>query len=183
MNFIKTETNIKDLFVLEPRVFKDSRGYFFESFKSSAFNEFGIDEAIVQSNQSSSTYGVIRGLHFQTGDYAQGKLVRCLSGQIYDVGVDLRDNSKTYGQHFGVELTAENKKMLFIPKGFAHGFSVLSEKAEVFYDVFGGEYNKESEGGIRFDDPDININWKVSDLIVSDKDLGLPFFKDFKSCF
>lgn len=183
MNFIKKETSIDGLFVLEPKAFGDSRGFFFESYKYSAFKDLGIEEHIIQSNQSSSTYGVIRGLHFQNGQHAQAKLVRCLSGKIYDVAVDIRKNSKTYGKHFGIELTPENRLMLFVPKGFAHGFSVLSKKAEVFYDVFGGEYNKESEGGIRFDDPDLNINWQVNNSIISDKDLELPFFKDFNSSF
>ena len=181
MNFIKKETAIEKLVILEPRAFEDSRGYFFESYKHSAFTDMGIKDPIAQSNQSRSQKNVVRGLHFQKGAFAQAKLVRCLQGVIYDVAVDLRKDSKTYGKHFGIELTSENRKMLYVPKGFAHGFSVLSESADVFYDVFGGEYNKESEGGIRFDDPDVDINWQVNNPIVSDKDLELPFLKDFKS--
>lgn len=180
MNFIKQETGIEGLFTIQPKVFEDSRGYFFESYKQANFQEFGIVETIAQSNQSHSCNGVIRGLHLQIGEFAQAKLVRCLSGEIYDVGVDLRPGSKTYGQYFGVKLSAQNKVMLYIPKGFAHGFSVLSQTADVFYDVFGGQYSKEHERGIRFDDPDLHIDWQVTNPIVSDKDLVLPFFKDFK---
>lgn len=183
MSFHKKESGIEGLFSLEPNVFQDSRGYFFESYKASAFKELGISEKIVQSNQSNSSKGVIRGLHFQTGQSAQAKLVKCTLGEIYDVAVDLRKDSKTYGQHFGLTLSAENKKMLYIPKGFAHGFSVLSESADVFYNVFGGEYNKASEGGLRFDDPDLNIDWQVRNPIVSDKDVALPFLKQFNSDF
>lgn len=180
MNFIKQETGIEGLFTIQPKVFEDSRGYFFESYKNSNFQEFGILENIAQSNQSRSTKGVIRGLHLQVGDFAQAKLVRCLSGEIYDVGVDLRPGSKTYSKHFGVKLSGDNKLMLYIPKGFAHGFSVLSQTADVFYDVFGGQYSKDHERGLRFDDSDLNIDWQVTDPIVSDKDLILPFLKDFK---
>lgn len=180
MNFIKQDTNIDGLFVIEPRVFEDSRGYFFESYKHADFQELGIVEPITQSNQSRSTKGVVRGLHMQIGDFSQAKLVRCLSGEIYDVGVDLRPGSKTYGKHFGIKLSGENKLMLYIPKGFAHGFSVLSETADVFYNVFGGQYSKDHERGLRFDDDDLNIDWQVTNPIISDKDLILPFLKDFK---
>jgi len=183
MNFTKKETGIEGLFTIEPKVFGDSRGYFFESYKSSDFKDLGIQGEIVQSNQSRSSKAVVRGLHFQIGEFAQAKLVRCLSGKIYDVAVDVRKDSKTYGQHFGIELSDENKLMLYIPKGFAHGFSVLSESADVFYDVFGGQYNKESEGGIRFDDPDLKINWQVEETVISSKDIELTFFKDLKSSF
>lgn len=183
MNFIKKETSISGLFVVETKIFEDSRGHFFESYKASNFKELSISGNIVQSNQSKSSKNVVRGLHLQNKPYGQAKLVRCLSGEIYDVGVDLRKNSTTYGQHFGIKLSAKNKLMLFIPQGFAHGFSVLSDEAEVFYDVFGSEYNKESEAGIRFDDPDLNINWQVKNPIISDKDQELPLFKDLKSNF
>lgn len=179
--FISTE--IKDLKIIEPRVFQDSRGYFFESYKQSSFIENGIEGSIVQTNQSFSSKDVVRGLHFQTGEFAQAKLVRCLVGEIYDVAVDLRSNSQTFGQSFGVKLSSENKKMLYIPVGFAHGFSVLSDVAEVSYDVFGGSYNKESEGGIRFDDPTLEINWGVQKPIISDKDLILPFLNDLNNPF
>jgi len=183
MNFTKKETPIDGLFILEPKLFDDSRGYFFESYKSSNFKEMGINENIVQSNQSRSIRGVVRGLHYQNGEFAQAKLVRCLSGKIYDVAVDVRKNSKTFGHHFGINLSDENNLMLYIPKGFAHGFSVLSEHANVFYDVFGGEYNKESEAGIRFNDPELRIDWKIESPIVSEKDIELPFFKDINSGF
>ena len=183
MNFTKRETCIEGLFTIEPKAFSDNRGYFFESYKASDFIELGINDNIVQSNQSRSSKGVIRGLHFQSGEFAQGKLVRCLSGRIYDVAVDIRKDSKTYGKHFGIELSDENKLMFYIPKGFAHGFSVLSKSADVFYDVFGGQYNKESEGGIRFDDPDLGIDWQIGESILSDKDKELDFFKDFKNSF
>lgn len=183
MNFKFRETNIENLKVVEPRAFEDSRGYFFESYKFSDFEQNGISQKIIQVNQSFSSKNVVRGLHFQKGEYAQAKLVRCLSGKVYDVAVDLRKNSKTFGQHFGVELSSENKLMLYIPIGFAHGFSVLSDTAEISYNVFGGEYNKESEGGLRFDDTDLKIDWQVETPLVSEKDQELPFLKDFKEFF
>jgi dTDP-4-dehydrorhamnose 3,5-epimerase len=173
MPFIKTE--LPDLLVFEPKVFEDSRGYFFESYNANVFKEAGIDIAFVQDNQSSSAYGVIRGLHFQLNPHAQSKLVRVLSGRILDVAVDLRKGSPTFGKSFTIELSAENKKQLFVPRGFAHGFSVLSERAEVMYkcDAF---YHKQSEGGIRFDDPVLNIDWQIplEKAVVSDKDTILP---------
>ncbi|HKO79190.1 MAG TPA: dTDP-4-dehydrorhamnose 3,5-epimerase [Chitinophagaceae bacterium] len=173
MPFISTE--IPGLLIFEPRIFSDNRGYFFESYNEKVFKEEGIDIRFVQDNQSLSSYGVIRGLHYQLNPHAQTKLIRVLSGKILDVAVDLRKGSPTFGLHFDIELSAENKKQLLIPKGFAHGFSVLSDKAEVSYkcDVF---YNKESERGIRFDDPSLNIDWQIpaDKAIVSDKDLVLP---------
>lgn len=182
MPFIKTE--LHDLLVFEPKVFEDSRGYFFESYNFNVFKEAGIDIVFVQDNQSSSAYGVIRGLHFQLNPHAQTKLVRVLSGRILDVAVDLRKGSPTFGKSFTIELSAENKKQLFVPRGFAHGFSVLSERAEVMYkcDAF---YNKQSEGGIRFDDPVLNIDWKIphEKAIVSDKDKILPGLKDCETNF
>lgn len=183
MNFNIIETSIKGLKVIEPKAFEDDRGFFFESYKSSVFNANGVEGKILQVNQSFSVKNVVRGLHFQKHDYGQAKLVRCLSGEIYDVAVDLRKNSPTFGQYFGVNLTSQNRLMLYIPIGFAHGFSVLSKTAEVSYDVFGAEYNKASEGGIRFDDPDLNIDWKVEGPIVSEKDLVLPFLKELKEFF
>ena len=178
------QTHIRDLLIFEPRVFEDSRGYFFESFNLNTFRSEGIDISFVQDNQSSSQYGVIRGLHYQMDPYAQVKLIRVLRGKILDVAVDIRKGSPTYGKSFCIELSHENKKQLFIPKGFAHGFSVLSEHAEVFYkcDAF---YNKESEGGILYNDPELNIDWKIpaGKQIVSEKDIKLPFFAGCKNNF
>jgi dTDP-4-dehydrorhamnose 3,5-epimerase len=170
------ETKLKGCFILEPKVFNDDRGYFFESFNTSRFNEaIGQEINFVQDNQSFSTRGVVRALHYQVGDFAQAKLVRVLSGTVLDVAVDLRPDSPTFGQHVAIELSADNKKQLFIPRGFAHGFSVLSETAEFFYkcDNF---YNKEAEGGIIYNDPEINIDWQlpVDTIRVSEKDLELP---------
>ena len=182
MPFYKTD--LAGLLVFEPKVFEDSRGYFFESYNEQIFQQQGIDLRFVQDNQSSSAYGVIRGLHYQLNPYAQVKLVRTLSGSILDVALDLRKNSPTYLKTFSIELTAENKKQLFIPIGFAHGFSVLSEKAEVLYkcDLF---YNKESETGIRFNDPSLNIDWKIPTIriIASEKDYQLPLLADCKNNF
>jgi dTDP-4-dehydrorhamnose 3,5-epimerase len=177
MNF--TACELPGLIVCEPNVFGDSRGHFFEAYNQSLFQKNGIDYNFVQDNQSRSSQGVIRGLHYQLNPYAQAKLVRVLEGVILDVAVDIRKGSPTFGKHFSIELSAENKKQLLIPAGFAHGFSVLSETASVLYkcDQF---YNKQSEGGIRFDDPELNINWGVDlkQAIVSSKDLELPYFKD-----
>jgi dTDP-4-dehydrorhamnose 3,5-epimerase len=167
-----TETGIAGLLVFEPRVFPDSRGHFFESYNTQTFLQQGIDTQFVQDNQSRSSYGVIRGLHFQNPPHAQAKLVRVLIGTILDVAVDIRKGSPTYGRSYSIELSAENKKQLMIPAGFAHGFSVLSEMAEVLYKC-DHYYNKESEGGIIYNDPDLNIDWKLpaGAAIVSDKDL------------
>jgi len=177
-------TTLNGLIVVEPNVFEDSRGYFFEAYNQTVFQQNGITYQFVQDNQSKSSYGVIRGLHYQLNPNAQTKLVRALVGKILDVAVDIRNGSPTYGQHFGIELSADNKKQLLIPAGFAHGFSVLSETAIVLYkcDAF---YSKQSEAGIRFNDEDLNIDWKVdaSKAIVSDKDLQLPSFKDAASNF
>jgi dTDP-4-dehydrorhamnose 3,5-epimerase len=180
----REETFIKDLVVLTPDVFEDARGYFFEGYNKNKFSALGIDIDFVQDNQSFSQKGTLRGLHYQNPPYAQTKLVRVLQGEIMDVAVDLRKDSPTYGQHFGIKLTAENKKQLLVPQGFAHGFSVLSDTAVVMYkcDQF---YNKASEGGIRFDDPTLNIDWgmDLKDAIVSDKDLILPGIADCNSEF
>ncbi|MFM7646155.1 MAG: dTDP-4-dehydrorhamnose 3,5-epimerase [Sphingomonadales bacterium] len=182
MPFIKTE--LPDLTIFEPQIHGDSRGYFFESYNESVFHQAGITMRWVQDNQSSSQHGVIRGLHFQTPPFAQTKLVRVLSGSILDVAVDIRKGSPCYGRCFSIELSAENKKQLLVPKGFAHGFSVLSEKAEVLYkcDDF---YNRSSEQGILFSDPDLAIDWKISfDLaLVSEKDKVLPLLKELDSPF
>ncbi len=177
-----TETKLKGCFILEPRVFKDERGYFFESFNEKLFNELtGTDTHFVQDNQSYSSKGVLRGLHYQTGDWAQAKLVRVVSGSVLDVAVDMRPGSETYGQHVAVELSAENKKQLFIPRGFAHGFIVLSDTAEFAYkcDNF---YNKDSEGGVIYNDAKLGIDWGLPEdtLIVSEKDKELPVLAEAK---
>lgn len=173
------ETPIPGLIVFEPAVFRDQRGYFFESYNEKLMQAGGIGMRFVQDNQAFSVFGVIRGLHYQLDPNAQTKLVRCLSGNILDVAVDIRKGSPTYGQHFSIELSAENKKQLLVPRGFAHGYSVLSETAEVLYkcDNF---YHKEAEGGIRFDDPSLKIDWKVpaGKSVVADKDRAMPFFDD-----
>ncbi len=173
-----TETRLKGCFILEPALFMDERGYFMESFNEQRFNEaVGKDVNFVQDNQSFSLHGVVRALHYQVGEHAQAKLVRVLSGAVLDVAVDLRENSPTYGKHISVELSCENKKQLFIPRGFAHGFIVLSETAEFFYKC-DNYYNKESEGGIIYNDRTLNIDWKLSpdEIKVSDKDVVLPSF-------
>lgn len=182
MPFIQTP--IPGLLVFEPKVFEDSRGYFFESFNLQTFQANGIDINFVQDNQSLSQYGVIRGLHYQLQPYAQTKLIRVLSGSILDVAVDIRRGSPAFGESFSIELSAENKKQLFIPPGFAHGFSVLSLQAEVFYkcDVF---YNRESEGGILYNDPALDLDWKIpaGRQIISDKDKLNPLLADCKNNF
>ncbi|MBC7845855.1 MAG: dTDP-4-dehydrorhamnose 3,5-epimerase [Flavobacterium sp.] len=174
------QTVIKDLVIINPTVFEDSRGYFFEAYNQDKFEQNGITYQFIQDNQSFSKRGVIRGLHLQDSPFAQAKLVRVLQGEILDVAVDLRKNSPTYGQHVSVVLSADNKKQLMIPHRFAHGFSVLSETASVLYKV-DQVYHKESERGIRYDDPALGIDWKVrpEEIIVSDKDLVLP---DFAHC-
>jgi dTDP-4-dehydrorhamnose 3,5-epimerase len=178
------QTIIKDLVILTPDVFEDERGYFFESYNKSKLSGLGIDIDFVQDNQSFSQKGTLRGLHYQNPPFAQTKLVRVLKGEIMDVAVDLRKDSPTYGKYFGIRLTAENKKQLLVPQGFAHGFSVLSETAVVLYkcDQF---YNKQSEGGIRYDDETLNIDWgmDLADAIVSEKDLVLPNFANCNSQF
>jgi dTDP-4-dehydrorhamnose 3,5-epimerase len=178
------QTNIPDLLVFEPKVFEDSRGYFFESFNLQTFRAEGIEVSFVQDNQSSSQYGVIRGLHYQLNPHAQVKLIRVLVGKILDVAVDIRQGSPTFGKSFSIELSAENKKQLFVPAGFAHGFSVLSGHAEVFYkcDSF---YDRESEGGIFYNDPSLNIDWKTpaGKEIISEKDKQLPLFSHCRNNF
>jgi dTDP-4-dehydrorhamnose 3,5-epimerase len=171
------ETGLPGLLVFEPMVFEDSRGFFYEAYNEKVFTAAGIHLRYVQDNQSRSTYGVIRGLHYQMPPFAQAKLVRALVGNILDVAVDIRKGSPTYGKSFALELSAANKKQLFIPPGFAHGFSVLSEAAEVLYkcDQF---YNKASEGGIIYNDPVLNIDWQIpaDKAVISEKDLVLPGF-------
>lgn len=177
-----TETKLKGCFILEPKIFKDERGYFMESFNAKTFQE-GIGQKVtfVQDNQSFSTRGVLRGLHYQSGEHAQAKLVRVLQGEVLDVAVDLRPNSETFGQYEAVLLSSDNQKQFFVPRGFAHGFLVLSETATFFYkcDNF---YNKESEGGIIYNDPNLNIDWNFeeSELIISEKDTILPTLENAK---
>ena len=182
MPFFKTE--FAGLLIFEPAIYKDSRGYFFESYNEKTFLNENIDLRFVQDNQSSSSYGVVRGLHYQLSPHAQTKLVRVLTGTIVDIAVDIRKNSPTFSKVFSIELSAENKKQLLIPPGFAHGFSVLSERAEVLYkcDDF---YDKESETGIRYDDPQLGIDWKipVDKIIVSEKDQQLPLLAQSKNNF
>lgn len=170
-----TETSIPGLVVFEPRVFEDARGYFYESYNEQKFHEAGITAHFVQDNQSKSTYGVLRGMHYQVGEFAQAKLVRVLEGEVLDVAIDIREGSTTYGEWYSIRLSAANKKQLFIPRGFAHGFLVLSETAEFAYkcDNF---YAKEAEGGILYNDPNLNINWEIDtkDLLLSEKDSVHP---------
>lgn len=169
-------TKLEGCFIIEPKVIQDERGYFMESFNAKTFQD-GVQKEVhfVQDNQSFSTKGVLRGLHYQTGAHAQAKLVRVLSGEVLDVAVDLRPESATFGEHVSVVLSAENQRQFFVPRGFAHGFVVLSETATFFYkcDNF---YNKESEGGLKYNDPVLQIDWKFSDvdLLISDKDQILP---------
>ena len=179
-----TTTDIEGLLLFEPAVFEDNRGCFFESYNENVFRQQGIDKDWVQDNQSSSVYGVIRGLHYQLPPYAQSKLIRVLRGKILDVAVDIRKNSPTYGKAYSKILSAKNRLQLFIPKGFAHGFSVLSRKAEVLYKC-DHVYNKESEAGIMYNDAELNIDWGVpeKDRIVSVKDLQLPTFAQCNNSF
>ncbi len=174
-----TITDFPGLIIYEPPVFEDERGFFFEGFNETTFREAGINVQWVQDNQSSSFHGVIRGLHYQLPPHAQTKLVRVLKGKVQDIVVDLREGSPTYGKSYSVVLSAKNKKQILIPKGFAHGFAVLSKKADILYkcDTF---YNKTSEKGIKYDDPALNIDWSVlpEETIVSEKDLLLGSFSD-----
>lgn len=176
------ETLLKDCFVIDSVVFNDKRGYFFESFHQLKFEQLtGQSVHFVQDNESFSTRGTLRGLHFQRGKHAQAKLVRAISGEILDVAVDLRENSSTYGLYYCVMLSGENKKQLFIPRGFAHGFVVLSNEAIVAYKC-DNYYHKASEGGIAYNDPFLHIDWRLSpdELIISHRDLALPFIKNTK---
>lgn len=177
------ETGLSGCVILEPKIIRDERGYFMESFNEKTFAAVSGQEVhFVQDNQSHSTQGVLRGLHYQCGQHAQAKLVRVIHGEVLDVAVDIRPESPTYGQHVAVHLSAENQRQLFIPRGFAHGFLVLSATATFFYkcDNF---YDKESEGGILFDDPDLGIDWQFSleKVLVSEKDKNLPTFKNARN--
>ncbi len=178
------KTAIQGLLIFEPVVLTDSRGYFFESYNQNIFTAAGINLHFVQDNQSKSSYGVIRGLHYQLNPHAQTKLVRVISGTILDVAVDIRKGSPAFGKVFSIELSAENHKQLLIPAGFAHGFSVLSETAEVLYKI-DGFYNKGSEAGILFNDAELNIDWQIpaDKAIVSEKDRGQPSFRDCQNNF
>ena len=177
-------TGFEGLLLLTPSVFSDDRGYFFETYNRETHSKAGLDFQWVQDNQSHSKHGVIRGLHFQNAPFAQTKLVRALQGEILDVVVDLRKGEPTYGKSFSVILTAENKKQLLVPKGFAHGFSVLSHSADVMYKC-DALYNKQSESGLIFNDPSLQIDWKLSasEMIVSEKDLVLPAFDNIDANF
>ena len=182
MNLIKTD--IDGVYIIEPKIWPDARGYFFESYNKKIFDEAGLIYDFVQDNQSKSSYGTIRGLHFQKGEFSQAKLVRAIEGTVLDVAVDLRAGSKTFGKHVAVELSAENNRQLMIPRGFAHGFSVLSETA-VFTYKCDNVYNKASEGGLMWNDKDIGIDWKIpaDKVILSDKDRKHPSLKEFEPCF
>ncbi len=183
MNIIKTD--IEGVLIVEPRIFGDARGYFFESYNARDFREqTGIDVTFIQDNESCSSYGVVRGLHFQKPPYAQAKLVRVVEGTVLDVAVDIRKGSATYGQHVAVELSADNKRQLFLPKGMAHGFAVLSERA-VFQYKCDEYYHPEAEGAIAWDDPTLAIDWQIEldKVLLSDKDRRHPSFNDFVTPF
>jgi dTDP-4-dehydrorhamnose 3,5-epimerase len=182
MKFIKTE--ISDVYIIEPSVFGDNRGYFLESFNLERFEENVYPVKFVQDNESKSSKGVLRGLHFQKPPFNQAKLVRCIEGRVMDVAVDIRKGSPTYGKHVAIELTGENKRQLFVPRGFAHGFVVLSESATFAYKV-DNSYAPEYDSGIKYDDSDLNINWGLTEneVQLSVKDKNLPAFKDLNSPF
>ena len=182
MTIIKTP--IDGLLVIEPQVFKDARGYFVETYNEQRYREAGIDSVFVQDNQSCSSYGVVRGLHFQRPPYSQAKLVCCTVGRVLDVAVDLRKGSPTYGKWYSVELSEDNKRQFFIPRGFAHGFSVLSNQA-IFTYKCDNLYHPEADGGILLSDPDLAIDWQVPEelRIISEKDKKHPLFRDFTSPF
>ena len=182
MNFI--ETPIKDLLIIEPKVWKDDRGYFYESFNKKTFQDAGINLEFVQDNQSFSQKGTLRGLHAQAKPFAQGKLVRVIQGKVLDVAVDIRKGSPTFGKHVSVELSEDNKRQLFIPRGFAHGFVVLSESA-IFQYKCDNYYAPQSEGGILWNDPMLGIDWQIpeKDIILSNKDKENPLLMDFCSTF
>lgn len=177
-------TDIEGLVIIQPRLFEDQRGYFFESFSEREFAHKVAPVSFVQDNESKSSYGVLRGLHFQKPPYEQAKLVRVVKGRVLDVAVDLRTGSPTYGRYEAVELSEDNHRQLFIPRGFAHGFCVLSDEA-VFQYKCDNYYAPQSEGAVRWDDPDLDIDWKIplEDVILSDKDRNHPCFKDLDDVF
>ena len=176
---VYNETFIKGVFVIEPKVFNDSRGYFFEAWKQQEFTEHVGKVEFIQDNESKSSYGVLRGLHYQKGEFAQAKLVRVIKGTVLDVAVDIRPGSPTYGKHVMVELSEENKRQLFIPRGMAHGFLVMSDEAIFTYKV-DNVYAPQAEAGIRWNDPDLGIEWPIdpAKVINSEKDLAQPLFRD-----
>jgi dTDP-4-dehydrorhamnose 3,5-epimerase len=178
------ETGFQGLIVIRPTVYADSRGYFFESFNQTVFHDAGISFSPVQDNESRSSKGVIRGLHYQLNPYAQAKLIRVVEGRIFDVALDIRKMSLTFGKWFGVELDSEAKDQVLIPKGFAHGFSVLSDTAIIQYKC-DNVYNQQYERGISINDPDLDINWKLGSLtpVISEKDLKHPYLKDAEKNF
>lgn len=176
------KTSIPDLYILKPQVFRDNRGYFFESYNYQKFTQFDLNFLFVQDNESESQKNVVRGLHFQNPPFAQGKLVRVIKGAVLDVALDLRKNSPTYGKWEAVELTEQNKWMYWIPPGFAHGFATLEDNTIFSYKCT-NVYNKESEGHLLWNDPDLNIDWKIKNPILSEKDLTGPLLRDFKSPF
>lgn len=177
-NFVNTP--IKDLLIVEPRSFKDDRGFFMETYKKSDFVNAGIKDEFCQDNHSYSSKGVLRGLHFQIGSSAQGKLVRVVKGAVWDVAVDLRKDSETFGKWFGIELTEDNKKMLYVPPGFGHGFVTLVDNTHFLYKC-SAEYDPSADSGIMWNDKDINIEWPLKEgLSISEKDLKLQSFKEFK---
>jgi dTDP-4-dehydrorhamnose 3,5-epimerase len=183
MKFELIKTSLKDAFIINPQVFKDERGFFLESYTKKDFQELGLKNYFIQDNHSLSVEkGVLRGLHFQNSPFAQTKLVRVTRGKVFDVIVDLRHDSETFGKWEGFELSSSNFQMLFIPKGFAHGFITLEENTEFQYKC-DDYYNKESEGGIIWSDPDLNIDWQIKNPILSEKDKLLPRFKDLNSQF
>lgn len=178
MPFIFNKAKIEDVILIEPKVFGDDRGFFLESYKKSDFVQNGIDVDFTQDNHSKSTKGVLRGLHYQLYPKSQAKLVRCTRGKIFDVAVDIRKNSKTFGKWVGFELSEENKHMLYIPVGFAHGFVVLSSEAELLYKA-SNEFSLELDRGIKWNDPEINIDWRIDFTpLISDKDAKQPLLKD-----
>lgn len=180
MPFEFERLKIEDLILVKPKIFGDNRGFFAEWYKKSDFVSNGINVDFVQDNHSKSSKGVLRGLHYQQSPYAQAKLVKCIKGQIYDVAVDIRPNSKSFGKYVKVELSEDNKYMLYIPEGFAHGFVVLSDEAELIYKT-SAEYAPEYDSGIRWDDKDLNIDWGIDfEPVLSEKDKNLPYLKELK---
>ena len=180
MPFVFERLKIEDLILVRPKVFGDNRGFFAECYKKSDFALNGINVDFVQDNHSKSSKGVLRGLHYQQSPYAQAKLVRCIKGRIYDVAVDIRPDSKSFGKYVKVELSEDNKYMLYIPEGFAHGFVVLSDEAELIYKT-SAEYAPEYDSGIRWDDKDLNIDWGIDfEPVLSEKDKNLPYLKELK---
>jgi dTDP-4-dehydrorhamnose 3,5-epimerase len=179
MPFAFISTPIDGLIIIEPQVFGDERGFFFESYKASDFLTNGIDAAFVQDNHAFSSKGVVRGLHFQTKPLTQGKLVRVLAGSVWDVAVDLRQESATFAKVFGLELSGDNKKMLFVPPGFAHGYATLEDNTHFLYKCT-AEYSPQNERGVRYDDPDLGIDWPLKDVVASKRDVDMPTLAEIR---